>query len=70
MHLTIGQKVAYPNQGVCQVEAVRQFVVAGSTVKGYTLRAGGAVYGRAFAGEGTDAGYHRQFACVKGVDDG
>jgi CarD family transcriptional regulator len=38
MELAIGQKVAYPNQGVCLVEAIKQFNVGGRTVSGYSLR--------------------------------
>lgn len=38
MQLTIGQKVAYPNQGVCLVEALKQQKVGERTIKGYILR--------------------------------
>jgi CarD family transcriptional regulator len=38
MHLTIGQKVAYPNQGVCLVEGFRQQRVGLRSIAGYTLR--------------------------------
>ena len=38
MHLTIGQKVAYPNQGVCLVEEVQQRTCGGTSISGYSLR--------------------------------
>ncbi|MFN2500752.1 MAG: CarD family transcriptional regulator [Pyrinomonadaceae bacterium] len=38
MELSIGQKVAYPNQGVCLVENVKQYTIGDRTVGGYTLR--------------------------------
>jgi len=38
MELTIGQKVAYPNQGVCVVENIKQHKVGESTLSGYCLR--------------------------------
>ena len=38
MQLTIGQKVAYPNQGVCLVEDFRQHTVGQCSMSGYTLR--------------------------------
>lgn len=38
MHLTIGQKVAYPNQGVCLVEEVQERTVGSTSISGYSLR--------------------------------
>lgn len=38
MHLTIGQKVAYPNQGVCLVEEIKQHTVGTCSMHGYYLR--------------------------------
>jgi CarD family transcriptional regulator len=38
MHLTIGQKVAYPNQGVCIVENIKKHTVGDRSMKGYCLR--------------------------------
>ena len=38
MQLRIGQKVAYPNQGVCHVEKYGQHAVGLRTLKGYILR--------------------------------
>jgi CarD family transcriptional regulator len=38
MELKIGQKVAYPNQGVCLIEEVRQQTFGGNVVSGYCLR--------------------------------
>ncbi len=38
MHLTIGQKVAYPNQGVCVVENIKKHTVGDRSMKGYCLR--------------------------------
>ena len=38
MQLSIGQKVAYPNQGVCMVEGVQQKFVCGSSIDFYSLR--------------------------------
>ena len=38
MQLTVGQKVAYPNQGVCLVEEFRKQTLGERTIKGYTLR--------------------------------
>ena len=38
MELSIGQKVAYPNQGVCMVEGVQQKFVCGSSIDFYSLR--------------------------------
>ncbi len=38
MHLTIGQKVAYPNQGVCLVEGRRERTVGETSLNGYNLR--------------------------------
>jgi CarD family transcriptional regulator len=38
VHLTIGQKVAYPNQGVCLVEGVQERTFGTTSICGYTLR--------------------------------
>ena len=38
MELTIGQKVAYPNQGVCLVEEFSEHAFGSLTLSGYTLR--------------------------------
>ena len=38
MQLSIGQKVAYPNQGVCLVEEFKIRIVGTSTISGYFLR--------------------------------
>ncbi len=38
MHLTIGQKVAYPNQGVCIVEDIKKHTVGERSMQGYCLR--------------------------------
>lgn len=38
MELKVGQKIAYPNQGVCLVEEFKSFSVAGGTMSGYSLR--------------------------------
>ena len=38
MQLTIGQKVAYPNQGVCLVEDFKQHTFGARSMSGYTLR--------------------------------
>lgn len=38
MQLSIGQKVAYPNQGVCMVEGVQQKHVGGNSIDFYSLR--------------------------------
>ncbi len=38
MELNVGEKVAYPNQGVCLVEEYKSYVVAGNTMSGYSLR--------------------------------
>ena len=38
MHLTIGQKVAYPNQGVCLVEEIKQRTIGSNSMNGYSLR--------------------------------
>ena len=38
MQLTIGQKVAYPNQGVCLVEEIKKRVIGESSLIGYILR--------------------------------
>ena len=38
MHLTIGQKVAYPNQGVCVVEDIKDHRVGDRSMQGYYLR--------------------------------
>lgn len=38
MQLTIGQKVSYPNQGVCLVEEFRQRTVGLHSIRGFILR--------------------------------
>ena len=38
MQLIIGQKVAYPNQGICLVEGTTVSTIAGCVMEGYTLR--------------------------------
>jgi len=38
MELSVGQKIAYPNQGVCLVEEFKSYKVAGETMSGYSLR--------------------------------
>jgi CarD family transcriptional regulator len=38
MQLTIGQKVVYPNQGVCLVEEYKQHNIGSLTISGFTLR--------------------------------
>lgn len=38
MELTIGQKVAYPNQGVCMVEGVQEKRIGGCAMSFYSLR--------------------------------
>lgn len=38
MQLTVGQKVAYPNQGVCLVESKSACIVGGHKIDGFTLR--------------------------------
>lgn len=38
MKLNVGEKVAYPNQGVCLVEEFKSYVVGGNTMSGYSLR--------------------------------
>ena len=38
MHLSIGQKVAYPNQGVCLVEEIKKRLVGENALSGYSLR--------------------------------
>ena len=38
MRLSVGQKVAYPNQGVCLVEEFKHCSVGDSSVSGYSLR--------------------------------
>ena len=38
MQLTIGQKVAYPNQGVCVVEELSVHAFGAISISGYTLR--------------------------------
>ncbi len=38
MELSVGQKIAYPNQGVCLVEEFKTYNVAGGTMSGYSLR--------------------------------
>jgi CarD family transcriptional regulator len=38
MRLTVGQKVAYPNQGVCLVEEYKQCTIGGRPMSGFSLR--------------------------------
>ena len=38
MRLTIGQKVAYPNQGVCLVEEFKKCTIGENSISGYSLR--------------------------------
>lgn len=38
MQLTVGQKVAYPNQGICLVEGTRTCTIADTAMEGFTLR--------------------------------
>ena len=38
MQLTIGQKVAYPNQGICLVEGTKTCTIASCVMEGFTLR--------------------------------
>ena len=38
MQLSVGLKVAYPNQGVCLVEQLRQQTIGERTIKGFILR--------------------------------
>lgn len=38
MLLTVGQKVAYPNQGVCLVEGTGSCTIGGRCIDGFTLR--------------------------------
>ncbi len=38
MELSVGQKVSYPNQGVCMVEDIEKKQVAGNQMKFYSLR--------------------------------
>ena len=38
MQLSIGQKVAYPNQGVCLVEGIKKRYIGDDTLSGYSLR--------------------------------
>ncbi len=38
MQLTIGQKVAYPNQGVCLVEEFKECTIGDNAMSGYSLR--------------------------------
>jgi CarD family transcriptional regulator len=38
MRLTVGQKVAYPNQGVCLVEEFKKCTIGGRSMSGYSLR--------------------------------
>ena len=38
MELSIGQKVAYPSQGVCMVEHIESKTIGGSTIECYLLR--------------------------------
>jgi len=38
MELSVGQKVAYPNQGVCMVEGVQEKKIGGDAINFYSLR--------------------------------
>jgi CarD family transcriptional regulator len=38
MQLSVGQKVAYPNQGVCLVEEIKKRLIGESSLSGYCLR--------------------------------
>jgi CarD family transcriptional regulator len=38
MQLSIGQKVAYPNQGVCLVEGIKKRFIGNHALSGYSLR--------------------------------
>jgi len=38
MELSVGQKVAYPNQGVCMIEDIEKKEIAGNDMKFYSLR--------------------------------
>jgi CarD family transcriptional regulator len=38
MELNIGQKVAYPSQGVCMVEDIERKTIGGNTIECYALR--------------------------------
>jgi CarD family transcriptional regulator, regulator of rRNA transcription len=38
MPLKVGEKVAYPNQGVCLVEEFKQCTIGGRLMRGYSLR--------------------------------
>ncbi len=38
MQLTVGQKVAYPNQGVCLVEEIKKRMIGENSLVGYCLR--------------------------------
>ncbi len=38
MDLSVGEKVAYPNQGVCVVESIRRTTLGNTIVNCYTLR--------------------------------
>ena len=38
MELSVGQKVAYPNQGVCLVEEIQKKQIAGNQIKLYSIR--------------------------------
>lgn len=38
MELSVGQKVSYPNQGVCMVEDIEKKQIAGNQMKFYSLR--------------------------------
>ncbi len=38
MELNVGQKVAYPNQGVCMIEDIENKEIAGNEMKFYSLR--------------------------------
>ena len=38
MELSVGQKVSYPNQGICMVEDIEKKQIAGNQMKFYSLR--------------------------------
>ena len=38
MELSVGQKVAYPNQGVCMIEDIEKKEIAGNSMEFYSLR--------------------------------
>ena len=38
MELSVGQKVAYPNQGVCMIVQIEKKEIAGNDMKFYSLR--------------------------------